>query len=340
MWTTRPVLALLLIGCGARQPDWSPTDDSDLPTALVGGELLGQGRTTILVQGDRITQVGGDVPGGVLIEDITGSCVAPAFIDSHVHLAYTPKAEEMAQGAIAGAVDLAAPVGWLGTRPSEVEVKASGPMITAVGGYPTQTWGADGYGEQVSGAAQASAATVALIAAGADLIKVALTGEPTLTDEELAAVVTAAHDANKKVAAHALSEEAAARAAAAGVDVLAHTPTEALSDATVSAWAEGAVISTLRAFGGSATTVDNLHRLDQAGATILYGTDFGNTQTAGIDEAELQLMREAGLSQTRLRLSATEAPADFWGFDRLGRVAVDKSDRLWIGPCDCLWCDR
>ena len=333
------LLLVVLAGCGARQTDWVPTEDRTVPTAILGAELLGHGRTTIVHSAGTITQVGGAVPGGVALDDQSGQCLAPAFIDSHVHLAFRPEADEMRAGGVVGVVDLAAPVGWLATRPEGLHVKAAGPMITALQGYPTQSWGADGYGEPVSGAEQAAAATSALIASGADLIKVPLTDAPTLTDEELAAVVDTAHQAGKKVVAHALSEEAAARAAAAGVDALAHTPTEALSDATVQAWADKAVISTLRAFGGSATTIDNLRRLHEAGATVLYGTDFGNTLTAGIDEAELQLLREAGLGAREVRLSATEVPADFWGFDAIGRVAEGNQASFWIGSCDCLWCD-
>ena len=42
-----------------------------------------------------------------------------------------------------------------------------------------------------------------------------------------------------------------------------------------------AVVSTLAAFGGSPAAVDNLRRLHAAGATVLYGTDLGNTRDAG-----------------------------------------------------------
>ena len=96
--------------------------------------------------------------------------------------------------------------------------------------------------------------------------------------------------------------------------------------------------SRLRAGRMEDLTVDNLARLRTAGATVLYGTDFGNTRTAGIDETELALLANAGLSADDLRIAATRAPAEFWGFDELGRVDVGKRAALWVGDCSCLFC--
>ncbi|MBM4368929.1 MAG: amidohydrolase family protein, partial [Deltaproteobacteria bacterium] len=108
----------------------------------------------------------------------------------------------------------------------------------------------------------------------------------------------------------------------AGADALAHTPTSPLSAATLALWSGRAVISTLDAFGGSATAVANLRALRGAGATVLYGTDFGNSRDAGIASAEIVLLLEAGLSGEEILAAGTSAPADYWGFSTLGRVAV------------------
>src|SRR6185312_8649165 len=112
-----------------------------------------------------------------------------------------------------------------------------------------------------------------LAAHGARVIKLALDDDG-LAPALIPVAVAAAHAHGLEVAVHALTEQSAARAAAAGVDILAHTPVEPLSDASVAAWRGRAVISTLAAFGGSDTAVDNLRRLRAAGATILYGTDL------------------------------------------------------------------
>jgi len=304
---------------------------------LVGGTVLGLGPADVWVRDGRIEAVGAVASDATPI-DVTGQCISAGFIDSHVHLAYLAQADEMAAGGVVAAVDLAAPLSFLQALPDALEVRAAGPMITAVNGYPTQSWGQDGYGLEVADAAAAAAAVGQLAEAGAALIKVPITSEPTLGADALTAAVEAAHARGLKVAAHALGDVEAELAADVGVDVLAHTPTGALSDETVQKWSERAVISTLRAFGGSATTVDNLTRLRAAGATVLYGTDFGNTRTAGIDETELGLLVDAGLSAEDLRIAATLAPAEFWGFDDLGSVEVGKRAALWVGDCSCLFC--
>ena len=82
------------------------------------------------------------------------------------------------------------------------------------------------------------------------------------------------------------------------------------------------MVSTLRAFGGSAAAVDNLRRLREAGAVVLYGTDFGNTRTAGIDRAELELLGHAGLDAEAIVAAGTTAPAEWWGLDGLGAIEV------------------
>jgi imidazolonepropionase-like amidohydrolase len=159
------------------------------------------------------------------------------------------------------------------------------------------------------------------------VIKVPLGEAPVLDDATLAAVVARAHDANVKVVAHALSDEVAARAATAGVDALAHTPTQPLADSTLSAWQGRAVITTLSAFGGAAARA-NLAALKARGATVLYGTDFGNTSIAGISAAEIDALSAAGMSGSAILASATSAPADFFGFDGLGRI--EKSARACL----------
>jgi imidazolonepropionase-like amidohydrolase len=131
----------------------------------------------------------------------------------------------------------------------------------------------------------------------------------------LPAIVEAAHAHRMKVATHALSDASAAAAAAAGVDVLAHTPVEPLRESTVAAWRGRAVISTLAAFGGSPTAIENLRRLRAAGATVLYGTDLGNLRDAGPSTHEIALLRRAGLDDAAIVDAMTTAPAAFWGFE-------------------------
>lgn len=244
--------------------------------------------------------------------DASAYFAVPAFIDSHVHLTYFSVAEALAKGGVLAAVDLAAPIDSLEEPMPFLELLSSGPMITSIKGYPTQSWGSNGYGFEVDGVSAAREAAEELLRKGAQVIKIPLDGEPVLQDDEVEAVVEVAHKAGVKVAVHALSDVAASRAAALGCDLLAHTPTEELAEETISAWSGKAVVSTLGAFGRSEAAISNLRRLYAAGATVLYGTDLGNSRTVGIDVAEILLLEQAGLSRSAALGAGTTVAAKYW----------------------------
>lgn len=251
--------------------------------------------------------------------DAEGRYVVPAFVDSHVHLAYLPRASELARGGVAAAVDLASPLSFFDQDVRPLRIVRAGPMITAPRGYPTTSWGAAGYGLECADRSACLDAVDRVIDAGAGVVKVPLAGGPELDEETMRAVIDRAHERGLRVAVHALSDDAASRAAAAGADVLAHTPIEPLAAATIDAWSSRAVISTLGAFGGDGA-IDNLRRLREAGATVLYGTDLGNTVTAVIDARELALLSRAGLDAGAILAAGTSEPARFWGLAELGTL--------------------
>jgi len=314
--TTLAVAGLLGSGGCAGALAAEPGD----PWVLVGARAPGGQVIELRVEGGRVAARGASVDrSGAEVIDAEGAYVVPGLIDSHVHLAYLPAGEALARRGVAGVVDLAAPLHHVGSE-QPLEVRWSGPMITAVGGYPTTSWGAGGYGLSCVGAEACAARVDQVVAAGATVVKVPLDPEPALTDPELTAVVARAHAAGVKVVGHALTDAGAARAARLGVDALAHVPVEALSDATVAAWSDGVVVATLGAFGGEAPR--NARRLHAAGATLLYGTDLGNTRVQGIDVAELARMVEAGMEPAEVLAAATSRAAAFWGMADLGSLRV------------------
>lgn len=270
-----------------------------------------------------ISAIGASTPGKrATVVDAHGATIVPAVIDSHVHLAYYPVGTALADAGVAAAVDLAAPLATLPTVPPRgPRIVASGPMITAPGGYPTQSWGRAGYGLACADADAAAAAVDTVVNAGAKVVKIPLQ-PPALDDEAIRRVVAEAHARGLLVVAHALADAEAARAGRLGVDGLAHTPVEALDPATVALWSNRFVISTLRAFGGSPTAVANLRALREAGATVLYGTDLGNLQDVGIDAGEIGLLQQAGLDGRAILDAATVVPAEKWGWTDLGAVRV------------------
>ena len=100
--------------------------------------------------------------------------------------------------------------------------------------------------------------------------------------------------------------------------MLAHTPLTPLRDATLAMWRGRAVISTLAAFGGSPTAIENLRKLRAAGANVLYGTDLGNLRTDGISLDEIDLLHRTGMDDAAIARAVTTSASSLW--PRLGGV--------------------
>ena len=316
--------------------------------ALTGVMIIGYGPAVITIREGKIEAITKDSAGeNTDVVDLHGRYIVPGFIDSHVHLAigYTP--EQLTRGGIVAVVDLAAPLPYLASDYEPLRILLSGPMVTAKRGYPTQSWGADGYGLETNGVQSVRTAVDFLVASGARVIKIpvgdttgggAIPGmqenKSTLSDEELKAIVDQAHSHGLRVAAHAITDSSAMRAAQAGADILAHTPTVALADATVKAWSDRALISTLAAFKAVPVAVDNLRRLREAGTTILYGTDLGYMEIPAINLEELEQLRKAGLDNDAILDSATRIPAKYWGFEGFGTVTAGAPANLLVLDTD------
>ena len=325
------VLALVVAtyGCrGSGAGQTNPDGDEPPPATGVGAWVVknARGAANVSVEfgvnGSRVVAVS-DVPKGSPVVDLAGFFVVPAFIDSHVHLAYYAVAETLPAGGIVGAVDFAAPVEHLADR-FAIAVTQAGPMITPLLGYPTQSWGSGGYGLEVASPEEAAAAVDRVLDAGATFVKTPLAGTNGADDAMLAAIVDRAHARRARVAVHALTLVDATRAVASGVDILGHTPVEALPAEVTEQWGERTVVSTLAAFGGSQAASDNLRALRAAGALVLYGTDLGNTRIAGIQADEVAALVNTGFTGADIVRSATSDAASFWGFTELGSLDPEK----------------
>jgi imidazolonepropionase-like amidohydrolase len=251
-----------------------------------------------------------EVPYGSLEVDVPW--VGPGLYDAHVHLAFGTS-EEILAGGVVAVRDLGAPptdaLRWRASTGLQVEV--AGPLLTAPGGYPSKSWGSDGFAAFVDDVAQA-ARLVEGLAMTVDVVKLALEprGGPVPSAAVCRAVVDAAHAAGRDVTCHALTVETVERALDAGVDELAHTPTERLPDELVGRLAESTrVVSTLHTMvrGGLGDgALANAAALVGAGAVVRYGTDLGNTGVKpGADPKELQLLARAGLGAEGAMLAAT-----------------------------------
>ncbi|WP_460788061.1 hypothetical protein [Nocardioides maradonensis] len=227
----------------------------------------------------------------------------PGVIDRHVHLGLVDHAL-LAGGPVVEVHDL----GWVpgeilalrDSPPAGVRVRVAGPFHTAPGGYPSgRSWAPAGAVRAVVDAADARAAVGEAVAAGYDLVKVALNASmPLLPDDVLVGMVEEAHAAGLPVGVHAEGPGQAARAIDAGADVLVHAPWEPLSDAVLERGRAMTWISTLaiHAPGDREVAIDNIRRFRALGGTIRYGTDMGNGPTpVGLNEAEVLALGEAGL---------------------------------------------
>jgi imidazolonepropionase-like amidohydrolase len=297
------------------------------------GTAYDDGRVVVGTDG-VVTAVGPSeevaVPYGCLEVDVPW--VGPGLYDAHVHLAFGSTRDLLA-GGVTAARDLGAPptdaLAWRGSPDLAVEV--AGPLLTAPGGYPSTSWGSAGFAAFVDDPEQATRLVTGL-AATVDLVKLALeprTG-PVPDPATCRAVVDAAHAAGRQVACHALSQDMVERALDAGVDELAHTPTEVLPGELVQRLAASGtrVVSTLHTFvrgGWGDAARHNVAALLAAGVDVRYGTDLGNTGTRpGADVRELELLAAAGLSADGVLRAATR-PVEVG--QRAGVVGLDGDPR-------------
>jgi imidazolonepropionase-like amidohydrolase len=297
--------------------------------------------------------------------DLRGHWIAPFAIDSHVHLAFAASlgasdadnpalvtarlsltADLMTARGVCAAIDLGAPralmpaLEKLGTQTNltgptsqsrglparRFSLAQSGPLLCAPHGYPTQSWGQDGYGLAVSTPDEARAAVAGLHKEGAGFAKLALDARfPVLAPEVAKAVVAEAKKLGMRSAAHALDVAAVKKALEAGVEILAHTPVEPLSEALIKECGARklTVLSTLHAFGGTKAARENLARLAHAGCHAIYGTDLGNQDTLpGILAPELHELSECGFSGAQILAMCTQDAAALLGDATLGSLKV------------------
>lgn len=333
---------------------WTGGDSEPFP-----GIVIVDGAGRVSYAGGSETSIGQDL----LVLGGEHHWIVPGIVDAHVHLGFDPAANfGVGRGTISGfntgligLRDLGAPLrratqwqtGRRSPMPHEPFVAISGPILTAPGGYPSRSWGADGYAEFIASPAEARSAVQRLAASGVDLIKVALepgaAGWPVPEPEVLRAVCEAAHSLGLGVVAHALSSAMVARALDAGVDELAHTPTERLSEDLIERMARSrvSVTSTLQTFFSGGVGPDaaaNAADLVSAGVILRYGTDLGNAGTApGVDPRELDRLAAAGLGRLGALRAATEHSSRAIGMrSRTGRIRVAEPAGLVLLPADPL----
>ncbi len=244
-------------------------------------------------------------------------------------------------------------------------VFASGNTITITGGHADYSHGyRDDIGQVLAhsgicnGPADCRRAVRDQIRRGADHIKLTATAgvlsntaaglEQQFFDDELEAIVEAAHSMGRRVTAHAHGVNGINSALRAGVDSIEHgtysdeesfrlfkrndaylVPT-ALAGATVAAWARAAGSDFLtppqreKSLQAGPEIINMLTRAREAGVKVAYGTDTG-VSGHGKNADEFPLMIEAGFTPMETIQAATSKAADNMGkLDDLGSLEAGK----------------
>ena len=347
----RPVtIAALLVAChqSSRAPEPQRAD-----LAVRAARVLDPGSGTItrdvtlLVRGDRIAAI---VPTATYdtgraerFIDVGDATLLPGLIDAHVHLTIggAPAANALAilRAGFTTVADLGArSPRVIRLRDSIASGAIPGPRVLAAGLWIGVQGGVCEFGGiGVRGAADAFAARVREnVAAGANLIKACVTGWPNdahswpdsveLSPAILTALTGAAHAANRRVVAHALSRAGVRAALDAGVDGLAHAAyvDEGLAARmkTRGLWMIPTLASLTR--GDTSVTARDLvsavRRAHHAGVMLVFGTD-GGVLPHGQNAAEADAMLAAGSPGGEILRAATVNAARALGVaDSIGAV--------------------
>jgi imidazolonepropionase-like amidohydrolase len=333
----------------------------------VGAEGEIEGGAALLIQGGRVKALGeGALKAEAEELDLRPAWLAPAPLDAHLHLWLRGQADENL--AACGLAGIAA-VRDLGNSPKRPMpagraqepplVIASGPGLCATG--PAKTW----LGIQCQGPESFAAAARQRVQAGAAVLKVFATGlldfnrpgeveHPlAVSQEELGAVATVAHEAGLMLSAHTSGEASARACLAAGVDSMEHGFFLERGTLELMARKGRGLVAHLGRGGGArrlipraghdAATKDNLqpHRrepgrvnlrlAEELGVNLVLGTDAGSY---GLPHGqavfmEMEAWLKAGVKPETVFKAATSRAARAMGLaGELGVIAPGA--RAWL----------
>ena len=315
-------------------PTPSPALTAQDTLALVNGTLVdGTGaeavpNASIVIRGDRIVAVGPralvSIPAGAQVLDVGGGTILPGLINAHVHFAFDEqKLEAWAQGGVTTVRDegiiSSRPITELlalrdATRknPKYARLVSSGYMMTVP----------DGYGELFLVSAQDARLKVLWqLDAGVDMIKLSMedgyagkSGLPKLSQEQLEAIIAAAHERGTRVSGHITQARYLSEIVDAGVDDVAHNAYDVIPlDVLQRMVAKGIyLVPTFTVFRNYnapvQTCVENLRRFVELGGQVALGNDYGGGPgqfELGIPMYEIEMMSKAGMTPMQIVVAST-----------------------------------
>jgi imidazolonepropionase-like amidohydrolase len=318
---------------------------------------------TLLIENGRIASAGAvRAPRGAQVVDCSGLTIFPGFWNSHVHFfqrkwensaKLPPQELERQIEAMITRYGFTSvfDIGSAGDNTRSIRrriesgevrgprIRTTGEVIVAPGAMPAPNvlralGNMVSANHEVTNAEDAAAAARAILAAGAEGIKIHL--QRPIAEQAIRAAVQEAHRTGKPVFVHPSTRADVLGCASAGVDVLAHTtPFSPWDDSVVLALLEKRIAITptlvmwrflMRHERVSVQerivneAVAQVRAWTRAGGTVLFGNDLGAVEYDPAEEYEL--MSRAGMSFQQILVSLTTAPAERFGDSRrFGRIA-------------------
>lgn len=341
------MLFALLYGCAPSPPQ------KDALVLLNGLLIDGTGsdplpNAVVVIQGERIVAVGSSnsvkIPRGARLMDLKGAAVLPGFVNAHVHYAFDKQnLKAWAQGGVTtvrdeGIISSGDLKTFMSQRdannqdPQYARVVSAGRMITVPTGYGWLF---------VTSEEDARLKVFDELDAGVDMIKISIedgyagrSGLPKLTNAEIAAIISAAHERGVRVSGHITQAQYMQSLVEAGVDDIAHIPYDTVPDNVWSTMVSKNIYMTptftvLRNYGASIDTcVENLRSFLKHGGQVALGNDYGggpNQFELGIPMYEIEKMSEAGMSPMQVIVASTKNAAIVLGIgDQVGTLEVGK----------------
>lgn len=303
--------------------------------------------------------------------DLHGQSILPGFINTHVHSGFkhlngTPLRsfqEEFLRACICDGITTIRDEGMF-TDDSIEDVVEKKRVFDNLDNYPRIiTTGKffsapGGYGGMqpisVSSEKEAREKVNEILDKGIDMIKTVLEdgldpstfGLPKLSEELLTAICDEAHKRNVKVSAHVTQSHNLKTLVDAGINDAAHIVYDDLSDELIKQMIEKEIyiIPTLTVlkmindkYGAPVLEQGkkNLLRFVQMGGKIGFGNDFIEEELPwyrlGMPTMELNLLKETGLSNMQIIVSATKNGAEICGIDNeVGTIEVGKKADLFV----------
>lgn len=344
----------------------------------------------VLIESGRILAVESDagLPAEIMDRrvEFPGAMILPGLIDCHVHLAMDgtdDRTTDVARATVRAVRGAAATVRsgvttvrCVGT-PSNVdfvirdaihERQIPGPRVVAAGQPIAITGGhAHTMAIEVDGADAVTSAVRAQIKAGADVIKLMVTGgvltpgirpgTPQLNRAEIEAAISTAHRAGRKVCGHAEGQEGVRDAVECGIDSVEHglfDPDDPLFDLMTSqgttlvptliayqAILEGRELLTAEAVANAELAIDSNQTSFQyalaAGVRIAMGSDAGTPfNPHGANWRETELMVKLGMTPAQAIQASTLGGAQLLGLNDVGHIASGKSADVLVVSGDPL----